>query len=237
MFLSFKSVLITKRDYLTRETLLFKADVNEGWAQACKRTCRLMTRALAPVFLMFSATLSISAATYYVAPNGSSSNNGLSTNSPWALDYAMANAGASNTIMLMDGQYSNGSTVAFTVSSPYQTFKAINKWGPEFYNIGSPDGTGGVIRCLDFNGVGTVLDGLCFSNCQYYPILFHQAGLSNCVVRNCWVLQTGNFGWDSSGYASKSGMQSYAGYNLLVERNLFEWNGTNASPFGFNHGI
>ena len=177
------------------------------------------------------------AATYYAAPNGSSSNSGLSTNSPWSFPYAMANAGASNTIMLMDGQYANGSTVAFTVSSPYQTIKAINKWGPRFCNIGSPDGTGGVIRCLDFNGVGTVIDGLCFSNCQYYPILFHQAGLSNCVVRNCWILQTGNFGWDSSGYASKSGMQSYPGYNLLVERNVFEWNGTNASPFGYNHGI
>lgn len=165
----------------------------------------------------------------YVAPNGLVSNTGATTNSPWPFDYAMANVGASNTIFLMNGNYTN---TALGIQFPWTTIKALQKWGPQFRNLPS-DGTGGVIRGLA-NGLadGTTIDGLSFSNCQYYPILFRAVGLSNCTVQNCWVTDTGKT-WPAS--QSASAIQAYPCFNFSFINNLLERNGTNNSPF--NHGL
>jgi hypothetical protein len=133
--------------------------------------------------------------------------------------------------MLLDGLYTGG---PWNVSQPYQTLKAVNKWGAKFYNIAGGNGVITVPDGVGVNGNGTVVDGLAFSNCQSAAVYFRQMGLSNCVMRNCWVQHTGKTWGRASG--GQSGMQSYAGVNLLVENNLLEWNGAD-NPTGFNHGI
>jgi len=172
-----------------------------------------------------SAAMAVLPTTYYASPNGNSSNSGLSTSSAWPLDYALANGGVSNTIMLLDGNYSVSSPLT---PQPYQTVKAINKWGPKFYNVsGNTFYAGNNVR-VD----GVTIDGLSFSNCDYYPIYFTTYGMSNITVRNCWIRNTGQSASPSSG---ASAIQVYPGTGVLIERNLLEYNGT-SNPH-FNHGI
>ena len=173
--------------------------------------------------------------TYYAAPDGLESNTGITTNSPWPLDYALVNMGASNTIMLMDGLYAqHPANWAWFITQPYQTIKAINKWGPRFYNLPITNG-GGVFEVLiSGNGDGATIDGLAFSNCQYAAVSIRKVGATNCTIRNLWVQHTGQTFPASQG---ASGVATMPGMGLLVEQCLLEWNGTNVSKIGFNHGI
>jgi len=165
--------------------------------------------------------------TYYAAPNGSSSNTGLSTTDPWPLAYAIAHAAASNTILVMDGYYTNST---MDIKKRGMTIKAVNKWGPKFWNIANSDA---IFRWpLGCDASYGTIDGLAFSNCQSCAVLFRDSSLSNCVARNLWVQHTGQTFPPSQ---SASGIQSYPGTGLLIEQCLMEYNGTNY--IGFNHGI
>jgi len=179
-------------------------------------------RTFIPLFVLFwSASAIFAASTYYVATNGSSGNTGLSTNSPWTITYALANAGASNTIMVLPGLYSGG---PFHVTSSYQTIKCSPKWGAWFVN--SPDIGFDIAAGVD----GIVFDGLVVSNAMQDAILFW--GGSHYVVRNCWVLKTGSHYLGTG--QSQSGIVSEAVFDLLIEDNLIEYNGILG---GFDHGI
>jgi hypothetical protein len=164
---------------------------------------------------------------YYASPNGSSSNNGLSTNSPWPVSYAVGNAASGSTVMLMDGSY----TTPIDIATPNLTVKAINKWGPKWLNVGSHAGSHDMVIQLSANNV--TLDGVMCSNCQYEVGIEYY--MTNCTIRNCWVTQTGNFGW-SPMFGSASGIQTLPGLGHLVERCLVEYSGTNSTSGG-NHGI
>ncbi|WP_082927465.1 OmpL47-type beta-barrel domain-containing protein [Paenibacillus oryzisoli] len=66
--------------------------------------------------------------TYYVSPTGSASNNGLSTSTPWSLTKAASTAAAGDTVLFMDGIYSDQLVPqnSGTATNPI-LFKALNK--------------------------------------------------------------------------------------------------------------
>jgi hypothetical protein len=162
---------------------------------------------------------------YYTATNGSSSNNGLSTNAPWPLDYALLNAGTSNIVFVLPGLYTWSTNL--TISSNYLTVVSSVKWGATITNVT-------VYHPFYFTS-GThdfTLDGFAFLNNQYDVYGGAVDGTSsNNVVRNCWFKGTGNGftpSWSASGI-------EVLGNNMLVEKCLSEWNGTN--NIGYNHGL
>lgn len=169
----------------------------------------------------------IDAATFYVAPNGCPSNNGLSTNSPWPFGYAITNAGAGATVMMMDGPFTDG---PYFVANASNTFKAINKLKPTFWNIAGSKAQG-LIYLPGAAASGTVIDGLAFSNCQYTAV-YVLNGARNVALRNLWVQHTGKTFPPSS---NASGVALEPGSDNLVERCILEFNGTNNT--GQNHGI
>jgi hypothetical protein len=177
-----------------------------------------------------SALLTVTGGGYYVDPvNGNDANSGTSQTAAWkTAAHACSTAGVSNTIILMDGLYPASDPLA--IPQPWQTIKSLNRWGAKFYNRSTytfivPDGASAT-------GNGITFDGIACSNCQYYPVFVRPYGASNVTVRNCWITQTGKT-WPVSEGAS--GVQVYPGLNVLYERNLLEWNGTNNTSF--NHGI
>lgn len=173
---------------------------------------------------------------FYASPSGFSGNTGLSTSSPWDVATAISNVGNSNIINFMDGDYTPADCPGNnTITNYWVTLKAINKWQPRFINLAS-DGTGGVFRNLTGGaGDGLLVDGLQFSNCQFYPILIRKQGTTNVTIRNNWIHNTGQT-WTSVA-GGQSGIEVYPSQAWLIERNLLEYNGTNGANAGFNHGL
>jgi hypothetical protein len=172
----------------------------------------------------------VAAAVYYASPNGSSGNTGLSTNSPWPVDYAVAKAGSGNTVLLMDGNY----TIPIDITTPNLTVKAINKWGPKWLNVGGYAAIHDEFGVIELSANNVTLDGVMCSNCQY-EVCISAYNLTNCVIRNCWITQTGNFGW-APVFGNASAVVALPGLGHLVERCLLEYSGTNSTSGG-NHGI
>lgn len=176
-----------------------------------------------------TATLTVvpSGKLYYAAPNGSSSNTGSSTNSPWPLAYAIANAGASNTIMLMDGNYTGG---GYNITTRGQTLRAINKWKAVIYY---PLGNG-----FNINGPNVTIDGLQLDHAYVAGIMINPGG-NNTTIRNCWIHHAArgdpNAVGNSDGSYKGSGIygSAYALSNI-VEYSLIESNGV---WNGRDHGI
>jgi parallel beta-helix repeat protein len=191
-----------------------------GGEPHCRRCC---FRALVVLLLLACSLAEATAKDFYAAVNGSSSNAGTSS-APWPLDYAIANAGTSNTIILMPGVYPARS---WTVSTSYLTLKSQTKWGAWLVN--SPD-SGVKIAATDWSVNSLTLDGLVISNAFRNGVeIFSGAGH---IIRNCWILRSGQF--TPSGGQNESGISCSALVNTLVEDNLIEYNGCTA---GYDHGI
>lgn len=176
------------------------------------------------LFLFFSIPL-FSASTYYVSPSGDSGNTGLTTDSPWPVQYAVDNAGAGSTVMFMDGDYYG---VGITLSFSNQILQAINKWKPRFINISNS----AAFDTIPNVTYGITLDGLQFTNCEAMAVWL-RPGVSNCVIRNIWSHDVGKT-WEPS--QSASGIALTGGRSNLVENCLLEYCGTNGL-LGYNHGI
>ena len=114
--------------------------------------------------LPFMALRAASAASYYVSPGGSNSNNGLSQSLPYeTIDYAVSNLVAGDTLYVMDGAYTNAVSTDFaaqlhqsgTASAPITiaalpgAHPSIVIDGPGGFNI---DGSYWIIRGLEFIG-------------------------------------------------------------------------------------
>ncbi len=168
---------------------------------------------------------------FYAGPGGSASNNGLSTNTPWPIDYAVAHAGPSNTIWLLSGAYTTNIEMYVPSGTRGLTVRALTKWGPVFQNITNNNG---VFTCdLGRDCSGFTIDGVAFSNCLELAVMFRDNSSSNMTMRNCWVQKTGMYGWVTN--HSQSAMQTYPAFGVLVEDDLLESNGIWAP--GYNHGI
>lgn len=152
--------------------------------------------------------------TYYAGPSGSSSNSGLSPSAPWPLSYACANIGANNTLIVLPGTYSGG---GFAISYPNVTLKSQVKWGARL--IGGQLGTG---AWPAGSASGLVIDGFEIGSVSQMAITI-AAGNHNCVVRNCWIHNTGLAGTESG-----SGIECAVSNGILIENNLFEYCGSDS---------
>ncbi|HHL40169.1 MAG TPA: hypothetical protein ENJ37_06655, partial [Deltaproteobacteria bacterium] len=104
---------------------------------------------LAVICILLAAPYTAAAATYYVSPNGSDSNDGLSTKTPWGtLVHATKKMSGGDTLILMDGiytsnckDYSNCENQLIPPSgSPgnYTVIKAQNDWKAVIDGSGFP---------------------------------------------------------------------------------------------------
>jgi hypothetical protein len=160
-----------------------------------------------------TATLTVNptGTTYYVATSGSSSNTGLSTNSPWPLTYAVTKLGPGVTLTLMPGAYS-GPIIIYNVNGTAQnpmTIRSQVKWKAVIANSTNHGIALGFTPFVNY----LVMDGLCVSNSARDGI-----GLAgqNCTVRNCWVTGSHHLGINVSNPNCS---------NNIIENNLIELSG------------
>jgi hypothetical protein len=165
---------------------------------------------------------------YYAATTGSSSNSGLSINSPWPLSLAISQAGPSNVITLLPGTYPSIDIARPELSS--LTLRSQIKWAAKIQ--GSP-----VMHGISI-GVGVsniVIDGLQVDHAFIDGIKINGSGNT---VRNCWIHHSGlgNPSAAPNGDASFSGQGVYIGCynNNTIEYSLIESNGV---WNGNDHGI
>ena len=182
-----------------------------AWSRKCEWTFRKAgIGCLVALALLFGFPASVfGQITYYVSTSGSTSNSGLSTNSPWPLTYALNTVGPSNTIMLLPGLWSNGN---WQVRNSFTTIKSFVKWGAVLSN-GTPFSG---LNMAGPNISNAVIDGLRITANTNSGIFL--SGSPNCTVRNCWV--------DHAGCAGRgTGIDGIYSPNLLVENCLVEYCG------------
>lgn len=169
--------------------------------------------------------------TYYVATNGSTSNTGLSTNSPWPLLYAVTNAGAWNNIVLLPGVYSN----TVTLGSPStQSGLHFSSLVPQSAHL---IGASSLQTFIVAAGVTNVtIEGLEIGPSYIDCVKLYAS--TNCIIRNCWIHDAahGNPSWVTNVNASfvGNGILAEFSQNLLVENCLVENNG---AEYTFDQGV
>jgi hypothetical protein len=187
-----------------------------------------MNRILLLWLLLVGLTAS-AATTYYVAPNGSSTNSGLSSGAPWPLQHALDNCGDNNTVILASGTYTN--TSATGPEFYHHTYsgvilKAATKWGPIITTSHTFSDSYGM-QCWKSTVLSNLtFDGLTFSNCYQDGLKLHGHHMT---VRNCYITHNGST-TDGNGI----GAMSDSPHDNLFEGNLIETSGNGA---GFGHAI
>lgn len=169
---------------------------------------------------------------FYVSTNGSSGNDGLSINSPWPLSYALANAGPSNTIVLMDG----GPYDVIDLNTPSKhsglVIKALNKW--KAFITGTP---GHHCYVTEYGVSNCVVDGIHFVYSYQDDIDLSGGG----IVQNCWIAGAARPpGWvtnSDGGTGSGIMLSRWAPTNTpvtIIQYSLIESNG---ASLNYDHGI
>lgn len=177
---------------------------------------------LAGFAFFWSVCLAFAGTTYYVASNGVSGNTGRSTNSPWPITYALLNVAASNTIVVMPGTYRTN----LIVRHSYQTLVSQTKWGAKIVVPAGVNSAGISVWPAPINHV--TIDGFEVANAGMSGVILYG---SNCVVRNCWVHDSGRGRNMNNG----SGILTfYPQDNTIIEGDLLENNGYST---GYDHGM
>jgi Right handed beta helix region len=185
---------------------------------------------LISILLLASSVYSRAAViTYYVSTTGSSGNSGLTTNAPWPLAYALANAGASNIVSLLPGTY-GVIDLGTPATQSGLTVKSYFKWQAKLV------GTAGNHVFATETGVSNVVvDGLQIANSWIDGIKFNSHG---CTARNNWVYGAGkgNPAWVTNTDSSFTGqgIASHNYYGTVIENNLLENNG---AWIDHDHGV
>jgi hypothetical protein len=161
------------------------------------------------------------ATTYYAATTGSSGNSGLSTGSPWPLSYALANAGAGNTVIVLSGTYSGDWEINYPL-----TLRSQTKWGARLVNMPY-----GLIIGYSANASGTVVDGFEIAYSSHENVDIYSP---NCTIRNCWIHDAGINSRPNNTADVNSGVHSLEVNGTTVEYCLLENNGSSG---GYDHGI
>jgi hypothetical protein len=160
---------------------------------------------------------------YYASPSGNSSNSGRSTNSPWPLQYALVNAGVSNTVIAMDGVYSSAG--GFDIVSGYcRNLRAQNKWRAVL------TGSTAYSQLNLYQVNYCVVDGICITNASNNGISISGDGGVGChytTIKNCWIKDNG---WH--GIAAGSAGNS----DNIVENCLIELSKHGDYPASTNRG-
>lgn len=161
---------------------------------------------------LLSYPLKLGAATYYADPAGNDANTGTSEGSPWSLTKCITTAVAGDSVILLDGAYTNRTTIlistAATAASPL-LISAKNKWGPLIHSVSADDG-------LRINSVAAFvyINGLSISNNGQHGI---RIAASNCKVSNCNLIDNGACGVSATGSTTATN---------TVELNLVHNNGS-----------
>lgn len=162
-------------------------------------------------------TLTVNQATYYVSwTNGLTSNDGLTTGTPWPQYYAITNAGQSNILVFMTGTYSNIDLSDYTDQQGLILRSQI-KWGasitsaPALHGIDTQTAAGISNLVVDgFNVVTSAIDGIKFNGIY-------------CTASNNWIHGAGGQGISAHNYNG-----------TVIDRNLIEYCGTDPAH---DHGI
>ena len=170
---------------------------------------------LTTVFSVWFALLTCAATTYYVAPNGSSVNTGLSTTSPWTLSYAMSRVGPNNTIVFLPGTYPTT-----TFSTPGIVYRALDKWTAIFAASSS---TQPVVSIYPASATGCVLDGFQITGGASGSGVYIVANDS--TVQNCWIHHNGTTQYHY-------GIEQHDLNGITNQFNLIEYNGVTGSDHG-----
>ncbi len=164
--------------------------------------------------LWFAVTVCVGT-TYYVAPNGSSGNTGLSTGSPWSLSYALSRVGPNNTILFLPGTYPTT-----TFSTPGVVYRALNKWTAIFAASSSTDP---VISVWPSTAVNVVIDGFQITGGSSGSGVYVVA--NNSTVQNCWIHHNGTTQYHY-------GIEQHDLNGITNQYNLIEYNGVTGSDHG-----
>lgn len=164
---------------------------------------------------------------YYAATNGSSGNPGTLA-SPWTLAHALANAGPSNTIVLLTGVYPS---VVLDTPSLHSglTVRAHTNWSSKITGSAASHGF-----TTEAGVSNVVVDGLWIDHSYLDGVKFNAEGST---VRNCWITFSGwgNPSTVTNEDESFSGQGVYSSQNnVIVERNLIENGG---AWVGHDHGL
>ena len=137
---------------------------------------------------VFGAVVSpVLAATYFVSPSGSNSNNGLSTSAPFAtIQYAVNKSVYGDTITIMNGNYSesvqiNTSGLTIQAQNPLKVYMVTTN-GNNSFTIGSSTALSAsniTINGLDMAATGTYASGVASAYAA------HHITVSNCYVHDC----------------------------------------------------
>ena len=178
------------------------------------------------VAAFFCAPSIVLAATYHVAPNGSSSNAGT-VSSPWSVDKAVAEAGPGDVVLFADGLYADQSIClrkSGTVGSPI-VFRAAEGAVPVFRGRDG-NGSDGFTSCTVVHHI--VVEGLWFENWRYGGIGFswNYRGASNIEVR--YVVADNN---------QKNGINMLFTNDVLVEHSIASRNGWGPDSWSSNFNI
>jgi hypothetical protein len=172
--------------------------------------------------LFLTGALSASATVYYLSPTGNQNNTGLSPSSPLPLGSGLNSKVVSgNTFILLDGTYNaglqpNGSFQIWNTgmqgAAQVCTFQAQHKWAA-IIAYGSNNGFAPGFA----SGYETPM--ICFDGLQVCSNTVDGVEMcTNSILRNCWIHDN-----------TQMGAQIYS--DTLVERNLFERNGTDSGFF------
>lgn len=188
-------------------------------------------------FLFLLIPANVIATTYYVATNGidSSTVSGLSPTSAWKTpSYAISRVSANNTIIVLDGVYSNNIVFNGSAKSGI-VLKSQNKWkaritGTAAYNDHNVRFAYGVSN--------VVLDGFEIAYSYRDNVKVEEYCNFN-TIQNCWIHHAGrgNPNWVTNTGANFSGQGLYMTgftYGNLFQNNLSENNG---AWIGHDHGI
>jgi len=154
--------------------------------------------------------------TFYIATNGSTSNDGLSPATPWPQSKVETNGGGI-TYYFASGDYTN-----LTLNVTNTTIIATTKWGPRIIGLTNAHG-------INVAASNCVVDGFIITNSFIDGL---KMNASSNRIRNCWVVKSGQ--GDPSGTNLAMGISGH-GYNSnIVEMNLVEYNGVMTNS---DHGI
>lgn len=160
--------------------------------------------------------------TYYAATNGISGNTGLTTASPWPLDWALSHAGDSNTIIVMPGTF----TGHFVAGSPGQIIQSQIRWQAKLVNDHASLST---ISIFPASASNVTVSGFEVTGAKKASGIFTEANYS--TIEWNWVHDNGTNA-PTTGF--DNGIEAHDLTGTLVQFNLLEHNGNSGTT---GHGV
>jgi cysteine-rich repeat protein len=186
---------------------------------------------------------STDAKTYYVAPNGSNSNDGASNEPFETISHAAGIVNPGDTVIVRDGLYTMNSTIKFTrsgTSTKWITFKSENKWGAEFKGKGNGSRGNGLEYGWDFRANFIRVEGFEIHNTYDTGINLHNS--NNILIKNNYIHHIARF-CDQSANGS-AGILVGDTFNITFDGNVLDMIGryhngengcTNSNHYWQNH--